>query len=69
VFSAGNLVLSGTGGTPGASFAWLTATNLTTPLADWTTNTTGTFNGSGGFSTSIPVVQAEGQRFFRLSTP
>jgi hypothetical protein len=67
--SDGNLVLVGSGGKAGAAYAWLTATNLTTPLSDWTTNTTGTFNSSGGFSNSISINQSEAQRYFRLSTP
>jgi hypothetical protein len=67
--SAGNLILTGSGGTPGAAYAFLTATNLATPLADWTTNITGTFNNSGGFSNSISITHTEEQRYFRLSTP
>jgi hypothetical protein len=68
VVSGGNLHLTGTGGTAGAGFAWLSSTNLATPLSLWVTNTTGTFDGSGNFSTSIPVVTGEQQVFFRLVT-
>ncbi len=67
--SGGNLILTGTGGTPGGSYAWLTATNVTTPVANWTTNTTGVFSGTGTFSNAIPVNPAEATRFFRLKTP
>jgi hypothetical protein len=67
--SGGNLILAGSGGTAGAGFAWLTATNLATPLAEWTTNTTGTFDGSGNFSSSISIDRSEPDRFFLLSTP
>jgi len=67
--SGGNLILSGSGGTPGAAYAWLTATNLATPLPEWTTNITGTFNSSGDFSNSISITHTEPQRYFRLSTP
>jgi hypothetical protein len=67
--SSGNLVLAGTGGTANAAFAWLTTTNLDTPLSEWTTNTTGTFNSSGDFSTSIAITNGEGGHFFVLKTP
>jgi hypothetical protein len=67
--SHGNLILTGVGGTAGAAYAWLTATNLTTPLPEWTTNTTGTFDSSGDFSNSISINRAQEQQYFRLSTP
>ncbi|MGP8239749.1 MAG: hypothetical protein ACLQVW_30635 [Limisphaerales bacterium] len=67
--SGGNLILAGSGGTPGAAYAWLTATNLTTPLPAWTQDGAGTFDSSGNFSTSIPIKTTESARFFRLSTP
>jgi hypothetical protein len=67
--SGGNLILTGTGGTPGASYTWLTTTNLSTPIANWTTNTTGALNGSGGLSNSIPVDITQPTRFFRLRMP
>jgi hypothetical protein len=63
------LVLTGSGGTPGAAYAWLTSTNLATPLAEWTTNTSGTFNSSGDFSNSISINPAEPEVYFRLKTP
>jgi hypothetical protein len=65
----GNLVLSGAGGTPGGSYSWLTATDVNAPLANWTTNSTGVFNGSGAFSDAIPINPAEATRFFRLKLP
>lgn len=65
----GNLILTGVGGTAGGSYSWLTTTNVTNPLANWTTNTTGVFNGSGAFSNAIPINPTEATRFFRLKTP
>ncbi len=65
---SGNLVLTGTGGTPGAGYTWLTATNAATPRSQWTTNSTGTFDGTGSFSNSIPVGSGAG-RFFLLRVP
>jgi autotransporter-associated beta strand protein len=69
VYSGGNLILTGTGGTPSASFTWLTSTNVVSPIAQWTTNTTGTFDGSGNFSNAFPVTKSERSRFFRLRVP
>jgi HpiC1 cyclase/Immunoglobulin domain len=68
-FSGGKLILTGSGGTPGGSYSWLTSTDITAPLANWTTNSTGLFNGSGAFSNAIPVNTTEAVRFFRLKTP
>jgi autotransporter-associated beta strand protein len=65
----GNLVLTGVGGPPGASYKWLTSTNVAAPLASWTTNSAGAFDGSGGFSNAIPINATEPARFFRLKTP
>ena len=65
----GNLILTGSGGAPGGSYSVLTATNLTTPVAAWTTNTTGTFSGGGSFSNGIPVNPAQPAAFFRIKTP
>jgi hypothetical protein len=67
--SAGSLILSGAGGSAGAAYTLLTSTNLTTPLAEWTTNTAGVFTSSGTFSNGIPILNTEPTRFFRLKTP
>ena len=47
VVSGGSLVINATGGTPGATVNVLTSTNLTLPLAQWTTNSSTTFDGNG----------------------
>jgi hypothetical protein len=65
--SGGNLILTGTGGTPGAGYTWLTTTNLSAPVV-WTTNSTGTLNGSGAFTNTIPI-GANPASFFRLRLP
>jgi hypothetical protein len=67
--SGGNLILTGNGGTGGAGYTLLTTTNLTTPLALWSTNTTGTFDFTGAFSNSIPVSTLQPARFFTIRTP
>jgi len=65
----GNLILTGSGGTPNSGYTWLTSTNVGAPLATWTTNTTGVFSGTGTFSNAIPVITSELERFFRLRIP
>lgn len=67
--SGGNLILTGTGGTPDAGYTWLTTTNLLAPLANWTVSVTGTLDGNGAFSNAIPVSTAQPGRFFRLRMP
>ncbi len=67
--SGGNIVLTGTGGSPNGSYSWLTSTNVTAPVSEWTTNSTGVFSETGSFSNAIPVNPSEPARFFRLKTP
>ena len=67
--SSGNIVLSGSGGTPGANYNLLTTTNLATPFTSWTTNSIGTFDGSGNFSASVPINPAQRAQFFRIGPP
>ena len=62
----GNLILTGTGGTPGAGYTWLSTTNLASPV--WVTNSTGTLDGVGAFTNSIPVGTVPAS-FFRLRLP
>lgn len=68
-YSGGNLILTGTGGTPGASYTWLTSTNLTAPISAWTTNSTGVLDGAGSFSNAIPADLNQRQKFFQLRLP
>jgi autotransporter-associated beta strand protein len=65
----GNMIVTGGGGTPGGGYTLLSTTNVATPLAQWITNTTGTFNASGNFSNSIPVPSNPAEQFFKLRTP
>lgn len=66
--SGGNLILTGTGGSPANSgYTLLTATNLSAPI-NWTTNATGALVG-GAFSNAIPVNAAESARFFKMRIP
>ena len=66
--SNGNLILTGTGGTPNSGYTWLSATNLTAPI-QWTTNSTGTLDGTGAFSNSIPINAGTPANFYRLRLP
>ena len=64
-----NVILTGSGGTPGGGYTLLSSTNVTAPLATWTTNVTGIFSGSGSFSNAIPVNPSETVRFFTIRIP
>jgi hypothetical protein len=68
VVSGNNLVLSATGGNPGDAVTVLSSTNLALPLAQWTTVTTGTYDGSGNFSYTVTGVLTPGtpQQFYIL---
>ncbi|MDR3459650.1 MAG: immunoglobulin domain-containing protein [Verrucomicrobiae bacterium] len=68
--SGGSLILKGTGGTPaGYSYTWLTATNLTTPLTNWTVSVSGTLDGAGNLSNAIPINVTNPASFFKLRMP
>jgi len=63
-----NLVIAGSGGV--GSYTVLTTTNLTTPLANWTTNATGQAFGAGGaVNFTNPVSAATPQLFYRIRVP
>ena len=66
--SGGNLIITGTGGTPNSDYTWLFTTNLMPPII-WTTNATGTLNNAGAFSNSFPINSITPQGFFRLQSP
>jgi hypothetical protein len=67
-FTAGNLVLQGTGGRPGGSFLILGSTNVAAKITNWVTLGEGTFTGAG-FSVSIPVTNTVPQEFIQLVIP
>jgi hypothetical protein len=52
---------------PNTGYTLLTATNLATPKAQWTTSATGTTDSTGFFSNSIPHTGA--MQFFRMRQP
>ncbi|HRI16566.1 MAG TPA: hypothetical protein PLX89_26535, partial [Verrucomicrobiota bacterium] len=65
----GTVVFAGTGGSPGAPYAILTATNIEEPLIEWLSLVTNLFGPTGGFSFTNDFGTNETQRFFRLRTP
>jgi autotransporter-associated beta strand protein len=64
--SGGNLILTGTGAA-GTGYTVLSSTNIALPLAQWVTNTTGTFSGTGTASNAIPLSATD--MFFLLRQP
>ena len=64
-----NVVWSGTGGAAAAPFTILSATNLATPIANWTTNGTGTFDTAGNFSLTNEISLNKPETFYRLRIP
>jgi autotransporter-associated beta strand protein len=67
--SAGNLIVSGTGGIADGGYTLLTTTNLAAPRSAWTTNTSGTLDGSGSFTNSIPIIPGRPAAFFQVRQP
>lgn len=65
----GNLEISGSGGTPNGSFSVLTNADVTLPVATWGTNVTGTFDGGGNFSASLPISASNPRLFYLIKTP
>ncbi len=66
VSGTGGLSLTATNGTPGGPWALLQSTNITLPLSQWPTNTTGTFDGNGILSTNILNAATNRQNFYIL---
>ncbi len=48
------------------SYAVLTTTNLTTPLTNWTSLVTNSFDSSGAFSATNAITTGTPQRFYRI---
>jgi autotransporter-associated beta strand protein len=69
VLSGGSLVLSGSGGIPGAQYRVLTSTNVALALANWTPVLTNTFTSpNGGYNYTSPPV-TNNASFFILVSP
>jgi autotransporter-associated beta strand protein len=65
----GNLIFGGTNGSPLAGYSVLTTTNITTPLANWTLSSTGSFDSSGAFSVTNTISAGSAQRFYMIRMP
>ena len=66
--SGGNVILSGTNNGGSGTYHILTSTNASLPLSNWTVLTSGSFNGSGNFS-STNAVGTNPQQFYILQVP
>lgn len=67
--SGTNVVLSGLNGAVGGTFRILASTNLLTPLANWTNIFSGTFDGTGHFNVTNPIIVGTPQRFYIMQAP
>lgn len=62
----GNLVFGGTNGAAGATYYLLGATNVATPLNDWTVIATNVFDGSGGFVSTNAITSSKPSQFYTV---
>ena len=67
--SGGGLVLSGSNGTPNASYFVLTSTNVALPMINWTRAATNQFAADGTFVFTNPVPPGFPVLFHRLQLP
>jgi hypothetical protein len=63
----GAVVLSGTGGTTGYSYAVVTSTNVTLPMTLWTPVATNVFGAGGSFSYTNTISPSTPTLFLRLA--
>jgi hypothetical protein len=69
VRSGSNLSISGTNGAPLGTYHVVTSTDLTIPMASWTSIGTGSFAGDGSFSFPTPVNFGQPALFYRIQVP
>ena len=67
--SSGGLVFSGTGGVSGGAYYLLRATNLPTPLSNWTPVLTNYFDSSGDFNFTNPPAPSLRRQFYMIEEP
>jgi hypothetical protein len=67
--SGNNVVVSGTGGSPGAPYLILGSDSLETPVSSWPTVATGNFDSHGNFSISLPIYSGSSAGFYVLAVP
>ena len=64
-----NLVLTGSGGTPGGTYYVMASTNVTLPVTLWPRVATNQFDASGDFSSTLPIPSSIPARFYLLQLP
>lgn len=66
VLAGDNWAISGNNGAPGGLFELLSSTDVTAPLASWSVEANGIFDGSGGFSIARPINPATPANYYAL---
>ena len=66
--SGGNIIFSGTNGSPNGSYTVISTTNVALPRSSWTPVSTNNFSGTGTFSVTNSV-SGSGRRFFAIQVP
>ena len=69
LLSGGSLIFSGTNGAAGGSYSVLTTTNLATPLANWSSVATNSFDATGAFSVTNAITPGSPQQFYHILSP
>ncbi|MGA2871907.1 MAG: hypothetical protein ABSF34_22440, partial [Verrucomicrobiota bacterium] len=69
VHQGSSLVISGTNGTPNATYYVLGSTNVTLPVAEWTRVATNTFTGTGSFNYTNSLSPSVPQFFYQILVP
>ena len=63
------IVISGSGGAPGAIYHVVTTTDVALPLLQWLPVATNVFDASGNFTFTNGITPANQLQFFRLRVP
>jgi len=66
LLSPQGLILRGTNGSPDAAYHVLASTNITVPASSWPSIASRSFDSSGNFDSTNPVLNGAAQQFFRL---
>ncbi len=66
LLSPQGLILRGTNGAPDAAYQVLASTNITVPASSWPSIASRSFDSSGNFDSTNPVLNGAAQQFFRL---
>ncbi len=62
-----NLFLSGSNGIPGITYLWLTSTDVTSPLSNWTSAANVVLDRAGNFASSIEMASDMPGQFYMLA--